>query len=439
MVVIAIIGLLAAVFVMIFGAFKGLSAIPLTLLASLVIIVCNGINVWTGYSQYYMGGFTGTLSAYLLMLMASCLYAKFMDVSGCGKSIAMAVVDKLGKKNILWSLAIICIILTWGGVSLFVCIFVIAPIGIAMLKEVNYPRHLLLTSLAVGGGCITCCTLPGTTQLNNVIPSQYLGTSLTAAPVLSIILSIVLFIAGMWYIKVAEKRALTAGEVWSDDGLPAPVKMIDRAGLPSVIRSVLPIVFMIVGIVILTQFVSDKTMLTCACMLAATLLCYILNFSKFKGVNMKKEIGNGLADGVTAIIGLASVVAFGTVVQHTVAFADVSAWVMSLPLSVYWKGVVSTAVIAGITGSGSGGLRIVFENFGDYFLKSGCDLGILHRLCALSSCTLDSLPHNSALFLVFAYLGLTHKQGYRHYWWVTVVFPSIAVVAATAVITAAGM
>lgn len=436
---VAIIGLLVAVFVMIFGAYKGLGAILLTLLASLVVILSNGIPVWTGYSAYYMGGFTGTLSGYLLMFMASCLYAKFMDVSGSAKSIAMGLVDKLGEKYILLALTLITIILTWGGVSLFVGLFVIGPIGVAMLKEANLPRHLILAPFAIGGGAITVTTLPGSTQLTNVIPSQYLGTPLTAAPVLSILLAAVQLAVSIWYLFRVEKKAVHAGEVWSDEGLTTQFTQIDRANLPPVWKSFLPILFMIAGIVILTQFVENTTMLTTACMLVAAVICLLLNLDKFKGQDMKRLVGNGLSDGVTAIIGLAAVVGFGTVVQYSGAFANVSAWVMGLNLSPYWKGVVSTAVISGVTGSGSGGLRLVFENFGEYFLSSGCNLETLHRLCALASGTLDSLPHNSGLFLTFAYLGLTHKQGYKHYWWMTVVLPAVVVVAATLIITLLGM
>jgi len=179
--IVAIIGLLIAVVVLIYGAFKGLGAIPLTLLASLVIILSNRIPIWTGFSAYYMGGFTGTLSGYLLMLMASCLYAKFMDVSGCAKSIAMGIANKLGRKHILLALTLIALVLTWGGVSLFMALFVVGPVGIAMLREANYPRHLLLAAFAIGGGAASVTTLPGTTQLTNVIPTQYLGTNVAAA------------------------------------------------------------------------------------------------------------------------------------------------------------------------------------------------------------------------------------------------------------------
>lgn len=437
--VVAIIGLLIAVVVMIVGAYKGLGAIPLTLLASLVVILSNGIPVWTGYSGYYMGGFTGTMSAYLLMFMASCLYAKFMDISGCAKSVAMSILDKLGQKYILFALAFITILLNWGGVSLFVGLFVIGPIGIAMLKEANLPRHLILASLALGGGSITVHSLPGTTQLTNVIPSEYLGTPLTAAPVLSFILAAIQLVISLWYIRRVEKKAVANGETWSDEGLTVPITEINRANLPPFWRSVLPIVFMIAAIVILTQFVENTTMLTTYCMLAAAVLCLLLNLGKFKGQDMKKVIGTGLGDGVTAIIGLAAVVGFGTVVQYSVAFSNVAEWVMGLNLSPYWKGVVSTAIISGVTGSGSAGLRLVFQNFGEYFLNSGCDLEVLHRLCAIASGTLDSLPHNSGLFLTFAYMGLTHKQGYKHYFWLTVVLPTVVVIAATLVITLLGM
>lgn len=438
--IIAIIGLLLAVFVMIFGAFKGLGAIPLTLLASLVVILSNGIPIWTGYSAYYIGGFTGTLSGYLLMLMASCLYAKFMDVSGCAKSIAMFIVNKMGRKHILVALTLICLILTWGGVSLFVALFVVGPIGIAMLREANYPRHLLLATLAIGGGAASVTSMPGTTQLTNVIPSQYLGTTVLAAPVLSIILSVVQIVVGIWYLKHVEKKALANGETWSDEGMNlSRFGTLDQTDLPPLWSSIIPIVFMLASIIILSLFVSNTTMLTTYCMLAASVVCLLLNLKRFKGVNMKKLLGDGLGDGITAITALAAVVGFGTVVQYSVSFSSVASWVMGLPLSPYWKGVVSTAVISGVTGSGSGGLKLVFDTFGQYFIDSGCNLSILHRLCALASGTLDSLPHNSGLFLTFAYLGLSHKEGYKHYWWMTVVLPAVVVVAATAIVTLLGL
>lgn len=438
--VLGIIGLLLAVVVMIYGAFKGLGAIPLTLLASLVVILCNAMPIWASYSGYYMGGFTGTLSGYLLMLMASCLYAKFMDVSGCAKSLAMWIVDKMGKKNVLLALTLITIILTWGGVSLFVALFVVGPIGIAMLKEVNYPRHLILAAFAIGGGMLSVTSLPGTTQLTNVIPTQYLGTTLTAAPVLSIIISAAQLAIGIWYLKLVERRALDKGESWSDEGLDlSRFATMGETNLPPVGRSVIPIIFMLAAIIGLSFVVSDTTMLTTYCMLAATVICLLLNLNRFKGKDMKKLLTAGLGDGVTAITALAAVVGFGTVVQYSASFANVSGWVMGLDLSPYWKGVVSTAVISGVTGSGSGGLKLVFENFGQYFIESGCNLDILHRLCALASGTLDSLPHNSGLFLTFAYLGLTHKQGYKHYWWMTVVAPAVVVVVATLVVTLMGL
>ena len=125
--------------------------------------------------------------------------------------------------------------------------------------------------------------------------------------------------------------------------------------------------------------------------------------------------------------------------QYSAAFADVSSWVMGLEMNPYWKGVVATAVISGVTGSSTAGLNLLFQNFGEYFISSGCDLAILHRLCAVSSGTLDSLPHNSALFLTFAYMGLSHKQGYKHYWWMTVVLPTVLVIVATAVVSLLGM
>lgn len=436
-----VIGLLLAIVVMIVGAYKGLPALPLTLLAALVAILMNGMPLWTSYADYYVNGYAGSYVSYFLIFIFSALYAKFMDVSGCATAIGYKLIDWFGKERVALVSVLITSVLVYGGVSVFVCVFVVGPIMFLLFKEANLPRHLIIACLVCGSATYTMTSLPGTPALPNIIPTQFLGTTMTAAPVLSIICSAALFILSMLYINLEVKKARRKHEVWS---FPAHVDpnaygAVDRSTLPAAWRAFVPVIVLILFIIVGSKFVSDSALLTVSAMITGSILVLILNMEHFRNQQMKTLVGNGLNDGIAAIGGLAAVVAFGTVVQNTQAFQSVVDWVLGLEMHPYWKGIFSTAVISGITGSSSGGLRIAFQSLGDSFINSGCNLAILHRLMAIAAGSLDTLPHSSGLFLIFAYFGLTHKEAYKHYFWISVAIPAVVAIVATFVCVTFGL
>jgi len=314
---IGIIGLILAIAFMVIGAYKGLGALPLTILAALIVILTNQMPIWDSYSKFYMGGYTGTYTGYFLIFIFSGLYAKFMDTSGSTTAIGYKLIDWFGKKRVILVSVLITSVLTYGGVSLFVCIFAVGPIMFLLFKEANLPRHLTIGVLTIGAATYTMTALPGTPQLTNVIPTQFLGTTMTAAPVLGILCSIGLFVLCMIYITFEEKRAVARGEVWSyPAGInPATYEVRDRSVLPAAWKAFLPMIALIMFIIIGSKYIASSAMLTVCAMLIGAVLAFILNVDKFKGVDMKKMIGTGLGDGISAIGGLAAVVAFGTTVR----------------------------------------------------------------------------------------------------------------------------
>lgn len=436
-----IIGLLLAIAIMIFGAYKGIGALPLTLLAAFVVILTNTMPIWEAYSKFYIGGYVGTYSSYLLIFIFSGLYAKMMDTSGSTTAIGYKLIDWFGKKRVILVSVLITTVLTYGGVSLFVCIFAVGPIMFLLFKEANLPRHLTIACVVIGSSTYTMTALPGTPALTNIIPTQFLGTTMTAAPILGILCSIALFALCMVYVSMQEKKAIAAGETWS---FPAGVdtsayNVSDRSLLPAAWKAFLPMVVLILFIIIGSRFIKDSALLTVLAMLIGSALAFLLNLERFKGKNVKSLVGTGLTDGISAIGGLAAVVAFGTVVQNSGGFQQVVEWVLSIKMHPYFEGIFSTAVISGITGSSSGGLRLTLQALGDNFIASGCDLGILHRLMAIAAGSLDTLPHASGLFLILSYLGLTHKEGYKHVFVTSVAIPAIVVVVATAICVLLGL
>ena len=132
---IGIIGLLLAIAILIFGAYKGLGALPLTLIAALVAIVFNGIPLWEGFATHYMAGYTSAYMSYFLMFACSALYAKLMDESGCATAIGYKFIDWFGRKNVMLVCILIVSVLTYGGVSLFVVVYAVAPHHVSAVQR----------------------------------------------------------------------------------------------------------------------------------------------------------------------------------------------------------------------------------------------------------------------------------------------------------------
>ena len=430
----AIVGLILAVAVLIVGAYKGLGALPLTLLASLVVILTNGIPIWDGYATSYMKGYTGAYLSFFLLFASSSLYAELMNFSGCATTIGNKFIDWFGKAKVMLVSTLIISFLTYGGVSLFVVVFAVGPIMFLLFKEADLPRHLTMACLITGSATYTMTSMPGTPALTNVIPTQFLGTTLTAAPIMGILATIATFTMCMFYMNYAEKKARANGEHWSypEKADPALFEVKDRSLLPSPLKAFLPIVTLMLIIIVGSHFVKNSTMLAIIAMLVGAFLTYVLNMDKFKGKNMKDIISNGLDGGISGIGGLAGVIGFGTVVQSSAAFSAIVTWVLSLKMNPYVQGVLSTMVVSAVTGSSSGGLRIMYTSMAPSFISSGADLEIIHRLTAISADALDTLPHSPGLFLMFAVLGLTHKQAYIHVFATSTIIPLVITGVATA-------
>ena len=91
---------------------------------------------------------------------------------------------------------------------------------------------------------------------------------------------------------------------------------------------------------------------------------------------------------------------------------------------------IAVNVLAGITGSASGGLSIAMNTLGQTYyeraLAAGIDPQLMHRIASMSCGCLDSLPHNGALITLLLICGVTHRQSYKDVAVVTIICPLIA-------------
>lgn len=448
MTALGIIGLILGIIVMIVFAYWGLNAVPLSLLAGAVICIFNGINLWTGFATSWAGGLATVFSAYYILFFVSTCFANIMGETGACTAIAYKFLDWFGKKHIITVLSLFCFLLCYGGVSFFVCMFAVGPIMFKLFEELNIPRKLTIIPIAIGGASWSMA-VPGSTQVQNVIPTG-LGTTLMAAPLLGFIMAIAGLAISIIYTEHVYKKemALVAAgkeEGW-DKNWKSPVKgeLKSRDELPGTVSSFLPLIFLVAFIVIgsLTKFISNATLLSCLGMAFAFIICLVLN-RKYLGNSLAAMFKSLFADSAgaaaTSALVLGAVVGFGSIVASAPAFQNILTWLIGLDIPIYWKGVISTSVLAGVTASASSGLQLCMQYLGDYFIQSGCDLNVLHRLMAFASVTLDSLPHSTGCFLMFAYLVVNHKLSYKYAFWICTVFTLIVTLVATTVVTIIGL
>ncbi|WP_242966411.1 GntP family permease [Clostridium sp. BSD9I1] len=431
------IGLILGIMILIILAYKGVGALPLTILAGLVVIITNKMNVWSAFSDFYLTGYVGFMKNYFLIFAASSLYAKLMEESGAAIAIGYKFIDWFGKKRAVTVIFLATAVLTYGGVSLFVVIFAIAPIIMVLFKEGDIPRRISVGCLTAGASGFTMTALPGTPAITNVIPTKFLGTSLTAAPIMGIIASIMFIVMSIWYLNWETKRLKDAGEHFTFiPGTDASKYEIDRSKLPSTITSFIPLIVIIVMLLTMKKIVTNSTTLVVLAMVVGTALALILNWNII--LDKKAAINNGLGGTLGALAGPCAVVGFGTIVQNAPAFQEIVSMVLGMNMDPYVKGQIATAVISGITGSSSGGLTITLQTMAETMKASGANLEIMHRLIAIAAGSLDSLPHSSGLFLVLGYLGLNHKEGYRFIGITTVIMPIIICVVLTSAVIMMG-
>jgi len=418
-----VIGVLVAIALVIYLAFRGWGIIPASLLCSLVVILSNGAEIWPSLSGSYAEGFKYFIGAFFLIFIFGALFGKVMGDSGCASSVSYKLLDMFGHRKAL--LVVICAtaILTYGGVNVFVVIFTIYPIAVILFKEADMPKRLIVGAVALGAGTFTMTALPGTPAIQNLIPAQILNTPPTAAPVLGILAAALMFAFGFWYLSWQQKVAHNNGEHF----VPGPnddiqhMNLADTSKLPDWRLSFLPLVA-VIGIIVFLKKVHPIYAVTIA-LAAGSILTYILFWKRID--SPLKTLNDGVSQSIMALLNTAAIVGFGFVVKNVVAFKSFMDFALNLPFPPLASAACAVNIMAGITGSASGGLTIFMKTMGPAYMQMGLEPEVLHRICSIASGGLDSLPHSGAVITMLLVMGVTHREGYKDLGMVTVIFPLV--------------
>ena len=429
-------GLLAGLALLIFFALRGINILFASVICSLVVIFSNGLPVADSLMQGFALGKLGMFSfagKFFLLFASGAIFGRVMGDSQAATSIAMAMLGAWGKEKVLWIAALACALLTYGGVVVFVVIFAIYPLGLRLIQETNTPKRLFTGAVALGAGTFTMTALPGTPSIHNVLASVGYGTDLYAGANLGIFASAVMLFGGMAYLEKQRRLAVLNGEGFVAGPNDRIVDL--QQAYPHWLKAIAPILVVLVTILVprfidpgsnsIMQFAANQPILwPCVALMLGTGLCFVL-FADIREQHFAL-LGQGTQESVMPLLSTAAVIGFGGVVTQTVGFQDFIAWMAGLDLPPLLKLFTSVSLVAGITGSGSGGLQIFMQTMAPAYMDLGISHEILHRVTAIAAGGFDSLPHCGAIIAVLTITGMSHKQGYKDMAVVTVVIPVIA-------------
>ncbi|MCQ9226358.1 hypothetical protein [Streptococcus suis] len=232
-------------------------------------------------------------------------------------------------------------------------------------------------------------TLPGAPSIQNVIPTKVLGTSLTAAPIISLAASLTLLVFGLLYMAYCLKKSLANGETYTEEEDETAVVVSDKT--PNLFLSVLPLVSLI-G----TIFIMNKVPNVLAIGLLFSILLSALIFYPY--LPNQKEILNAAATAsIVPAFATSSTVAFGTVLTLSAGFAVIQEWIQQIPGTPLISLSVSTALVSGIIGSSSGAVGIASSNFLPAYLEMGINPELLHRVVVVASAILTVVPQSGVM------------------------------------------
>ena len=445
---------LAALAFLMFAAYRGYSVILFAPVAALgAVLLTDPAQVAPVFSGIFMEKMVGFVKLYFPVFMLGAVFGKVIELSGFSESIVAAAIRYIGAARANAVIVAVCALLTYGGVSLFVVVFAVYPFAAELYRRSDIPKRLLPGAIALGAFSFTMDALPGTPQIQNIIPTTFFQTTSWAAPVLGTLGALFILAVGLTYLEWRRRAAAAKGEGYGTSLVNEPERVETSAGgLPHPLLAVAPLLLVGVANFVFTRMIpvwyggdshtvppeilpgiatpvttTIKTV-TAIWAVQAALLLGIL----FVVATAFTRVARRFADGSKAAVGgallaamnTASEYGFGGVIAALPGFLVVSDALRSIPNPLV-NAAVSVSALAGITGSASGGMSIALAAMSDVFIRgaesAGIPLEVMHRVVAMASGGMDTLPHNGAVITLLAVTGLTHREAYRDIFAVTLI------------------
>lgn len=458
--------IILALGLLMFGAYRGFSVILLApLCAILAVVLVEPFYTLPFFSEIFMTRMGNFIKQYFPIFILGAIFGKLIELSGIAQIISRTIVKLIGEKRSILSIVLLCAILVYSGVSSFVVVFAVYPFAVALFKQSEIPKRLIPATIVLGAFGFAVNSLPGSPQIQNVIPTSFFGTDIYAAPILGILNSVGITIMGVLYLQWRATKAKKAGEGFyselSKEQIDETNEIITKMQEEDssnyrkyrIILAFIPLLLVAIankffttylplwypegfsfesigleayGRVLITDVVGTWSVI----MALAIGICATVFFNP-KGIlrELKTGINQSIRGSLLAVTNTAAEFGFGGVIAALPGFSIVTTGITNVLSNPLVNSAVTTTTLAGMTGSAAGGIGITLGALSETYIamanQANIPLEVMHRVISMSSGALDTLPHNGGVITILAITGLNHKQSYKDIFGITLIMTAV--------------
>lgn len=216
-------------------------------IVSVFLCLVSGLDVVDTLAEGFMPAFATFAKNNFLIFMTSAMFARAMQDTGMAASIARGISSKLGPRFAIPCVFFVSALLTYGGVSLFVVVFVVYPIALQLFKEANITRIIIPGAIAAGAFTWAAFCLPGSPQAGPIVATQNLGTNLMVLPWLGVVCAIFMCAMQLVFMNYLHKSAVKKGLGFeADEKTEALISRLDSMKLPNFFISLVPMLVVLI-------------------------------------------------------------------------------------------------------------------------------------------------------------------------------------------------
>ena len=132
---------LAALALLMLAAYRGYSVILFAPIAALgAVLLTDPSAVGPTFTGLFMEKMVGFVKLYFPVFLLGAVFGKLIELSGFSRSIVAAAIQILGRRHAIPVIVLVCALLTYGGVSLFVVAFAVYPFRRRTVSPERYPE-----------------------------------------------------------------------------------------------------------------------------------------------------------------------------------------------------------------------------------------------------------------------------------------------------------
>lgn len=433
--IVGLLGIVAALVALIVMVYKGLHVLIAGTIAALLVAITNGLGAVDGYSVVYLGGVGGFVVSNLAIYLWGGIFGELYNASGAARSIAHAISRLFkGKKehtSVLTSILIIFVagvLMSYGGISGIVLMMVLMPLTLEIIKESRIPRYMA-PGILLGALATAALAMPGSPQIQNSGPIQYLGTTSMAAAIPGFIGGAVVIVLNIVYLNYAANREISAGRVYVDAEFDESMRVKSNEDLPNPIMALLPLIVTFMLFNFMKLYIGFSIIIG----ILTALVCF---WRYLGGVKLVMGVlGKGVAAACVLCLSSGALAGFGTVVQATETFGQFSIALTNIQGPPLFIVMIAIMLVTAICGSGPAAIGASLPMFYDTFVSMCVSMSAVHRIAAFSATTLDTLPTNAGFIAAAGLARSEAKDSYKYVGMCTVVNTTIATAVVTLLLT----